>query len=56
MALSAPTDGGVRVSLQLRVSRELRRRAKADAGRHDRSMNEHIIAVLDEHLPAAEAP
>jgi predicted HicB family RNase H-like nuclease len=56
MALSAPIDEEVRVSLQLRVPRELRRRAKADAGRHDRSMNDHIVTILDEHLPAAEAP
>lgn len=35
----------------IRLTPDLKRRLRADAGLHDRSMNEHIAALLDEHLP-----
>lgn len=45
-----------RVRFPLRLPMDLRRRARVDAGRHERSVNEHIVAILDAHLPPAEAP
>lgn len=55
MAVTAVSEVG-RVPLMLRVPPDLRRRAKVDAARADVSMNDHLVALLDRHLPAAEAP
>lgn len=45
-----------RVKFTLRLPPETHRRANVDAARHGRSTNDHIAAILAEHLPAAEAP
>lgn len=55
MAVGAVTEVK-RVPLMLRVPPELRRRAHVDAARHELSMNDHLAAILDQHLPSAEAP
>ena len=55
MAVPAVSDIG-RVPLMLRVPPEIHRRAKVDAARAETTMNDHLVAILDKHLPAAEAP
>lgn len=40
----------------LRLDPGIKHRLRVDAARHGVSMNEHLGALLDEHLPAAEAP
>lgn len=40
----------------LRLPADVKRRLRVDAARHDRSMNEHISNVLDQHLPPVDQP
>lgn len=40
--------------LLVRFPVELKRRVRVDAARHDRSMNAHICALLDENTPELE--
>lgn len=42
--------------LGLRVPPEVKRRAAVDAARHGVSLNQHVIDLLNLHLPSAEPP
>lgn len=40
--------------IMIRLAPDLKRRCAIDAGVHGRSVNEHLTALLDEHVPGYE--
>lgn len=43
-----------RQALLIHLDADLKRRLRAAAGQHDRSMSAHVRALIDEHTPPTE--